>query len=81
MMQGWNMPVLKEDLQVEVDKLVEELGFSGREEFINEAVESRVLELKKKKFIERSDWIGEKLKSKGLSKKDILEDFEEKRHH
>lgn len=75
------MPVLKEDLQVEVDKLVEELGFSGREEFINEAVESRVLELKKKKFIERSDWIGEKLKSKGLSKKDILEDFEEKRHH
>jgi len=34
MMQGWNMPVLKEDLQVEVDKLVEELGFSEREEFI-----------------------------------------------
>ncbi len=73
------MPVLKKDLQGEVDKVVEQLGFSNREEFINEAVRERILELKKEEFVQRSDKIKEKLESKGISRKDILKDFEEKR--
>lgn len=45
------MPVLKKP------------GFSNREEFINEAVRERILELKKKEFIQRSDKIKERLES------------------
>jgi len=73
------MTVLRKDIQKAAEKIANEWGFSSVDDFINEAVEERIIELKKHKFVERSDKIKEELKKKGLSEKDILNDFEERR--
>lgn len=73
------MPVLREDIKKAAEKVAQEWGFSSIDDFVNEAVEERILELKKHKFVERSDKIKEKLKSEGFSEKDILDDFENER--
>lgn len=74
------MSVLREDIRRVAEKVAQEWGFSSLDEFINEAVEERILELKKQKFMQRSDKIGDGLKRKGLTEKDILDDFEDKRN-
>ena len=73
------MTVLRKDIRKAAEEMAEEWGFSSVDEFINQAVEERILELKKRTFIERSNKIKEGLSKKGFSKKDILKDFEEKR--
>lgn len=73
------MTVLRKDIRKAAEEMAEEWGFSSVDEFINQAVEERILELKKHTFIERSDKIKEGLSKKGISEKDILKSFEEKR--
>ncbi|MFO7992295.1 MAG: hypothetical protein R6U61_08415 [Thermoplasmata archaeon] len=73
------MTVLRKDIQRAAEKIASEWGFSSVEDFINEAVEERILQLKKYEFIERTDKIREELKKKGFTEKDILNDFEERR--
>ena len=72
------MTVLRKDIRKAAEEMAEECGFSSVDEFINQTVEKRILELKKHTFIERSDKIKEGLSKKGISEKDILKDFEEK---
>ncbi|MGM0510838.1 MAG: hypothetical protein ACQESD_06920 [Thermoplasmatota archaeon] len=73
------MTVLRKDIQKAAEKIADEWGFSSVDDFINEAVEERIIELKKHEFVERTDKIKEELKKKGLSGKDVLKDFEERR--
>ncbi len=73
------MSVLREDIKKTAEKVAREWGFSSVDEFINEAVEERILELQKHKFFERSDKIREGLERGNISEKDILNDFERKR--
>lgn len=73
------MTVLREDIRKAAEKVAREWGFSSIDDFVNEAVEERILELKKHKFVERSDKIKEELRREGISEKDILDDFENKR--
>ncbi len=73
------MTVLRKDLRKAAEEVAKEWGFSSLDEFINQAVEERIIELKKHEFKERSDKIKEGLEKKSISEQDILDDFEKKR--
>lgn len=73
------MPVISKKVEKEAEKAAKEWKFSSKEEFIEEAVEDRILKLKEHKFKERTDKIREKLRKKGISEDQILDDFEDKR--
>jgi len=73
------MTVLREDLRKTAEEVAKEWGFSSLEESINQAVEERIIELKKHEFIQRSEKIKEGLDKEGISEKDILDDFERQR--
>jgi len=53
-------------------ELIKSLGYESEEEFIKEAVEEKIIELRKKAFFEISDKVKEALVKKGISEKDIL---------
>lgn len=74
------MAMLSKKVEKEARKAAEDWKFSSTEEFIEEAVEDRILELKEQKFKERTDKVKEKLREKGIKDKQILEDFEDKRN-
>ncbi len=73
------MTVLRKDLRKAAEEVAKEWGFSSLDEFINQAVEERIIELKKHEFKKRSDKIKEGLEKEGISEQDILDDFEKKR--
>ncbi len=56
-------------------EFIESFGYESEKEFVKEAVEDKILELKKKSFFDISDRVKEALVKKGLSEKDILEAF------
>ena len=74
-----NIRVLKVTVGVESRKtlkeLIESFGYESEEEFIREAVEDKILELKKKSFFEISDKVKDALIKKGISESEILEAF------
>lgn len=65
-------------LQGTVDEAAEKWGFESKEEVIKEAVEERILELKKQKFKKITGSIKKKLEEKDVTEEEILKDFEEK---
>lgn len=62
----------------ELREIILDLGFSGDSEFIEEAVKEKILELKRQKFFKISDKVASGLESKGISSKEILDDFSKK---
>lgn len=54
-------------------EFIESLGYESEKEFVKEAVEDKILELKKKAFFEISDRVKDALIKKGISEKEILE--------
>lgn len=74
------MPMLSKKIEKEARKAAEDWKFSSTEEFVKEAVEGRILELKERKFKERTDKVKEKLRKKGISDKQILGDFADNRN-
>ena len=70
---------LSEDLQPQITEVVNRLGFKNQEEFIEEAVRDKILEIKKKQFFAGSDLITQGLSKKKITEKQILEDFERQR--
>ncbi len=54
-------------------EFIESLGYESEKEFVKEAVEDKILELKKKAFFEISDRVKDALTKKGISEKEILE--------
>lgn len=80
-MLGLNMlhQVLKMVVEAESKKtfreFIESLGYESEEEFVREALEDKVLELKKRSFFEISDKVKDALIKKGISEKEILKAF------
>lgn len=71
---------ISEEISPQVDDIVKEFGFETKEEFIQEAIRDKVLELRKKLFFGGTDKIAESLRKQGVSEKDILEDFDKFKH-
>ena len=67
---------LPEELAIELRKIAIESGFNGNSEFVEEAVKEKILELKKRRFFQISDKVALGLKEKGVSSKEIIEEFE-----
>ena len=66
-----------EKTEKDIKMIVDEFGFDSEEEFVEEAVAEKILELKKQIFFNISDQIGAALRSKGITAKQILKEFEE----
>ena len=66
-------------LTPELQNLVTTLKFKSIEEFINKAIRDKILEIKRKRFLEISDKISESLKEQHITEQEILSDFKRKR--
>ena len=71
---------ISEELQPKINQIISDFGFSSQEEFIQGAIKDKILELQKKAFVQGSDKIAKKLNEKGITEKEILEDFNTKKH-
>ncbi|MBU0567196.1 hypothetical protein KJ693_10745 [bacterium] len=70
---------LPEKVSAEVNKISSQFGFRNEEEFVKEAVEDKILELKKRLFVTATDGIRSGLEKKGIKIEEVLEDFERQR--
>ena len=66
-------------LPEELSKIIVELGFEGNSDFIEEAVRSKILELKRQKFFQISDKISHGLNFSKVAQKEVMDDFEKHR--
>lgn len=69
--------VLEPKFKKELKKLAPELD---EEEFVREAVEEKILSLKKERFLKLSSKLKTALKKSGYSKEDVLRDFDKFYH-
>ncbi len=68
-----------DETEKDIKMVVDEFGFNSEEEFVEEAVAEKILQLKKQIFFNITGQIGATLKSKGITVKQMLEEFEEAR--
>ncbi|HLD73138.1 MAG TPA: hypothetical protein VJA23_06165 [Candidatus Nanoarchaeia archaeon] len=71
---------VSDEIAPKIRLIVNELDFKNQEEFFQEAIRDKVIELNKKIFFSGSEVIANRPQKKGISAKDILSDFGEKRH-
>jgi hypothetical protein len=71
--------IFSEKTEKDMRMIVDEFGFDSEEEFVEEAVAEKILELKERIFFSISDQVRTALKSKGITAKQILKEFEEVR--
>ncbi len=67
---------IPDDLTLEVNTIVQDFGFQNKEEFVQEAIRDKVLELRKLRFFSITDKIATNLKKKKISEREILQHFE-----
>ncbi len=72
---------ISEEISPRVDVIVNEFGFKNKEEFFQEAIRDKILELQKKLFFKGSDEIAGRLRKKGIGEKEILDEFSKRKHH
>jgi len=65
-----------EKTEKDIKMVMDEFGFDSENEFVEEAVSEKILELKKQIFFNITDQIAIGLRSKGVSAKQILDEFE-----
>lgn len=70
---------LSEETEKDIKMIVDEFGFDSEEQFVEEAVAEKILELKKQIFFNITDQVGAALRSKGITAKQMLKEFEEVR--
>ena len=68
-----------EKTEKDIKMIVDEFGFDSEEEFVEEAVAEKILELKKQIFFNITNQVGAALRSKRITVKQMLEEFEEAR--
>ena len=71
---------ISESILPHVETIVNKFGFKNKEEFFQEAIRDKVLELQKELFLKGSDTISERLKKKRITEKEILSDFSQRKH-
>lgn len=59
---------------------VEKYGYTSPSVFVEDAIRHRVFELQKEDYAAKVKKIRRTMKQRGLSEKQVLEDFEEARH-
>ena len=64
----------------EVSNTVKEYGYEGEEEFIEDALWHRILDLKKAEFLLKTKAVLGRMKKRGLTEKDVLKDFDKFYH-
>lgn len=64
----------------ELEGILKELGYSSTEEFAKDALEEKMLDLKRRKFFASTDRIREALESKGIQISEALAAFEKFRN-
>ncbi|OGY43513.1 MAG: hypothetical protein A2729_01420 [Candidatus Buchananbacteria bacterium RIFCSPHIGHO2_01_FULL_39_14] len=67
---------IPDDLTLEVNNIVQDFGFQNKEEFVQEAIRDKVLELRKLRFFSITDKVAANLKKKNISEREILKHFE-----
>lgn len=70
---------LAEEILPQVESIVKEFGFQSREEFVQEAIRDKVLELQKERFFTGTDEIRKQLQKKGIAEKEMIQEFERRR--
>ena len=68
-----------EKTEKDIKMIVDEFGFDSEEEFVEEAVTEKILELKKQIFFNITNQVGAALRSRRITVKQMLEEFEEAR--
>ena len=76
------MPMLKmpPGMEREVRTAAKALGFRTEAEFVNRAVQEKLLEIRRARFAARTDVIRERLAARGASPEAVLAEFERRRH-
>lgn len=64
----------------QVEAIVNTFGFKNKEEFVQEAVRDKILDLQKRLFFSGSDRISMKLRQKGITEKEVIDHFMKKTH-
>ncbi len=59
----------------EIKKAAQDFGFSSKEEFVSQAVEEKILELKKMQFFAVSERTRKGLVDRGLKPEKLLKEF------
>ncbi len=67
---------INDALYRKAERVAKELGFPKTEEFVTEAIERRLLRLRQKEFIERTDFIKRLAKYRELDVKKLLRGYE-----
>jgi len=70
---------LSESLAKEIDKVAHELGFTEKQ-FVEDILKEKVLEYKKRLFVQGAADIKRKLALKNLTEDEIIAEFEQLRH-
>ncbi len=70
---------ISKELEPEVKSLVIALKFKSMEEFVNRVIREKILEIRKKRFIEITDRVAEGLRKKGIREEEIMVEFEKNR--
>lgn len=68
-----------EKTEKDIKMIVDKFGFDSEEEFVEEAVVEKIMELKKQIFLNITDQVGAALRSRRITMKQMLEEFEEAR--
>lgn len=74
------MVKLLEKIKKELPFVVEEYGYKSKNDFFEDAILRRLLELKRDKFAPAIKDIKSAMKKRGLREKDVLKDFEKFSH-
>lgn len=64
----------------EVSSTIEDYGYKGIGEFVEDALRHRILELKKTEFLIKIRGIRGKMRKVGITEKELLEDFDKFLH-
>lgn len=67
---------LSPKIEKEVSITIKDYGYRDEREFIEDALRHRILELKKDDFLKKVRKIKAKMKERGISEEEILEDFD-----
>ncbi len=69
-----------EDLDPQIEVIIKEFGFPNKEDFFHEAVKDKIKELQKKMFFKGSDRVAEQMRKKGVTEKELLDEFDKFKH-
>ena len=70
---------INKELMPEIKSLVVTLKFEDIDEFVNKAIRDKILELKKKSFIEITNKVSSGLEKSNINEQEMLKEFERNR--